>query len=90
MLVIRRRPGEVIRIGDNVEIEVMECGPHRVKLGVRAPREVAVWRAEAQAARDQNLQAAGWCAEGALSSLARRLELADGCARGRAVKESRL
>jgi len=70
MLVIRRRPGESIRIGEAVEIEIIECGAKRVKLGVRAPKEIAVWRAETKAAREQNIAAAGWDRAAALSSLA--------------------
>ena len=58
MLVIRRRPGESIRIGDDVEVEVIDCGPHRVKLGIRAPREVPVMRNEVRLTREQNLAAA--------------------------------
>ena len=60
MLVIRRRPGEAIRIGENVEIEIIECGPNRVKLGIRAPKQIPVWRAETKLARDQNIAAATW------------------------------
>lgn len=57
MLVIRRHAGQSIRIGDTVEIEIMECSPHRVKLGIRAPKEVAVMRGEVCLTRDQNLAA---------------------------------
>jgi len=60
MLVIRRRAGEAIRIGEDVEIEVIECCGNRVKLGVRAPRAIPVWRAELKATREQNIAAAGW------------------------------
>jgi carbon storage regulator len=60
MLVIRRRTGEAIRIGADVEIEVIECLGNRVKLGVRAPRAIPVWRAEQKATREQNIAAAGW------------------------------
>jgi carbon storage regulator len=66
MLVIRRRPGEAIRIGEDVEIEVIECEGNRVKLGVRAPRAVAVWRSEVTATREQNIAAAGWSRWGAM------------------------
>jgi len=72
MLVIRRRPGEAIRIGDGVEIEVIECGPNRVKLGVRAPKEIPVWRAETKVAREQNIAAASWIGVRTLPSLASR------------------
>ena len=57
MLVIRRHAGQSIRIGDEVEIEIMECVGHRVKLGIRAPREVSVLRSEVLQTREQNLAA---------------------------------
>ena len=40
MLVIRRRCGESVMIGPDVELEILEVGPSQVKLGIRAPREV--------------------------------------------------
>jgi carbon storage regulator len=58
MLVIRRHAGQAILVGADVEIEVIECGPHRVKLGIRAPREVAVIRREMRLTREQNRAAA--------------------------------
>jgi carbon storage regulator len=70
MLVIRRRPGEAIRIGEDVEIEIIECGPNRVKLGVRAPKEIPVWRAEVHAMREQNIAAAAWARSGRLPPVA--------------------
>ncbi len=59
MLVIRRHPGQAVQIGDEIEIVVIDCGNGRVKLGIRAPKEVAVMRAEVRRTRDQNLAAAG-------------------------------
>ena len=64
MLVIRRRPGEAIHIGEGVEIEIIACGPSRVKLGVRAPKNIPVWRTETKATREQNIAAAGWTGSG--------------------------
>lgn len=64
MLVIRRHPGEAIQIGEDVEIRVIECGNGRVKLGVTAPRQVAVVRSEARLTREQNLLAARTLQEG--------------------------
>jgi carbon storage regulator len=46
VLVLRRRPGETIAIGGNIEIEVIEISRTRVKLGVTAPRDVSVLRKE--------------------------------------------
>ncbi len=59
MLVIRRHPGESIQIGEDVEIVVIDCGQGRVKLGIRAPQEIAVMRSEVKLTREQNLAAAG-------------------------------
>jgi carbon storage regulator len=57
VLVLRRRLGETIAIGGDIEIEVIEISRTRVKLGVRAPREVPVLRKETIAAAAENRQA---------------------------------
>jgi carbon storage regulator len=44
VLVIRRRPGQSIRIGDDIEIHITETGPSKVTLGIIAPKEVTVTR----------------------------------------------
>ncbi|MCC7105648.1 MAG: carbon storage regulator CsrA [Chloroflexi bacterium] len=46
MLVLTRRPGEAILIGPDVEVVVLSADPQQVRLGIRAPREVAVLRRE--------------------------------------------
>ena len=58
MLVIRRRRGETLVIGGNIEIEILESSSSSVKIGIRAPREIAVVRKEIQLTYDQNLAAA--------------------------------
>ena len=58
MLVIRRRPGEALIIGEDIEIEILEAGPSQVKLGIRAPKSVAVVRKEIRVVGDQNRAAA--------------------------------
>lgn len=57
MLVVRRRAGEGLAIGEDVEIEVIEISRTRVKLGIRAPREVHVSRREADAVAEENRKA---------------------------------
>jgi carbon storage regulator CsrA len=37
VLVIRRRPGECVLIGEEVEVEILEATASLVKLGIRAP-----------------------------------------------------
>ncbi len=46
MLVLSRRRDESIMIGDDVEITIVDVRGDVVKLGVRAPRAVAVHRKE--------------------------------------------
>lgn len=46
MLVLSRKPGEQIVIGDNIRITVVSLGPGRVKVGIEAPSTVKVDRAE--------------------------------------------
>jgi carbon storage regulator len=58
MLVIRRRAGESILIAEDIEIEVLETGPTRVKLGIKAPKAVAVRRKEVRLTEEQNRAAA--------------------------------
>jgi len=55
--VLRRRVGESIVLGEDIEIEVVEISRTRVKLGVRAPRHVTVMRREAVTMAAENRQA---------------------------------
>lgn len=51
MLVLTRKPGETIVIGDNIRITVVSLGAGRVKIGVAAPPEVRVDRQEVHDAK---------------------------------------
>lgn len=46
MLVLTRKLGEAIQIADDVTIEVLEVRGGRVRLGITAPSDVRVHRAE--------------------------------------------
>ena len=59
MLIITRKPGEKIMLGDDVVVHVMEIVGNSVRVGIQAPRSVPVYREEIYAAvRDENLAAA--------------------------------
>jgi carbon storage regulator len=73
MFVIRRKIGQSIRIGEQIVVEVLDATPNRVKLGVHAPAEVRVVRAEVLIAEMQNREAAGSASLDALAGLAQRL-----------------
>lgn len=46
MLILTRKVGEVIRIGDAVTVRVLEVRGSQVRLGVEAPTEVRIFREE--------------------------------------------
>ncbi len=58
MLVLSRKTNESIMIGDSIEVKVVDVIGRTVKLGIEAPRDVAVHRKEVyEAIKDENLQA---------------------------------
>lgn len=46
MLILSRRANESIMIGDSIEISVVDIKGDQVKLGIRAPKKVKVYRKE--------------------------------------------
>ena len=48
MLVLSRKQLEALRIGDSIEVTVLEVRKGRVRLGICAPRDVSVMRLELQ------------------------------------------
>jgi carbon storage regulator len=74
MLVIRRRAGQGIQIGDEIELEVLDITASRVTIGFRAPRAVAVVRKEVVLAGSANRAAAARTSESALQELAAQLQ----------------
>ena len=75
MLVIRRRAGESVLIGVDVEIQVTEIGPTRVKLCITAPKEVVVMRKEVKLTREENVAAGRELPAGRLIEIAAQLRV---------------
>ncbi|OYW17266.1 MAG: carbon storage regulator [Planctomycetales bacterium 12-60-4] len=46
MLVLSRKPGEKILIGENVTVTIVRIGPNTVRLGIDAPRDMNIVREE--------------------------------------------
>ncbi|HEY4446652.1 MAG TPA: carbon storage regulator CsrA [Steroidobacteraceae bacterium] len=46
MLILTRRAGETVTIGDDVTVTVLAVRGNQVRLGVNAPKDVAVHREE--------------------------------------------
>ncbi|VFQ46366.1 carbon storage regulator CsrA [Desulfoluna butyratoxydans] len=59
MLILTRKPGEKVRIGDDIIIHVVEIGKGNVRIGVEAPKDVSIMRDEVvERIEEENLQAA--------------------------------
>ncbi len=71
MLVLTRKPGESLCIGNEIRVRVVSCSGGNVRLAIEAPSEVAVHREEVleriaeenrMAARASSDGAGGFCA----------------------------
>ncbi len=59
MLILTRKAGEKIRIGDDITIHVVDIGKGNVRIGVEAPKEVTIMRQEVgQRIEEENRMAA--------------------------------
>lgn len=63
MLVLSRRPGEILCIGEDIRIQVLSINGSQVRIGIAAPKEVEVHREEVKQRID---------AEGAVSAAGAR------------------
>ncbi|CAG1065602.1 Translational regulator CsrA [uncultured bacterium] len=60
MLVLTRKSGEGIRIGEDVKVVIVEVKDNQVKLGIQAPHACPVHREEVYLRiQDENIRAAG-------------------------------
>ena len=46
MLVLSRKPGESLRVGDDIRITVVSTAPGQVRIGISAPNDVVIHREE--------------------------------------------
>ena len=58
MLILTRRSGESIVIGDDIVVTIVEAGRDHVRVGIDAPRSVSVHRHEVYAAITRENEAA--------------------------------
>jgi carbon storage regulator len=64
MLILTRRPGERVVIGDDILVTVMGVSGHTVRLGIEAPEGISIYREEIWlAVEEENRAAAAAAAE---------------------------
>lgn len=57
MLVLKRKVGEVVRIGNDIEVHVLAVEGDVIKLGFEAPKQVQILRSEVyEAIKAENMQ----------------------------------
>ncbi len=80
MLILTRKVGETVAIGDDIQISIVEIKGNQIKLGIQAPKNVQVHRAEVyQKIHDENRLAAQVSTEalGDLEELFSRTKIQD-------------
>jgi len=46
MLILTRRPGESILIGDDITVKILSVNGGQIRLGIDAPSKTPIWRDE--------------------------------------------
>ena len=58
MLVLTRKKGQSIMLGDGIEISVVEINGDAVRIGIKAPKDMTIYRREIyEAIQDENIRA---------------------------------
>ncbi len=73
MLILTRKIGESIRISDNIVVKVVELDNRHVKLGIDAPRSIAVNREEIYERIQKENEAAATAESNSIKNIADRL-----------------
>lgn len=58
MLILMRKEGDSLMIGDDIEIKVTEISGNQIKLGISAPSDVRIYRKEIYSTIEENQKAA--------------------------------
>lgn len=59
MLILQRKAGESLLIGEEIEVSILSVEAGRVRLAIEAPRNVSILRSELKRAAEVNREAAG-------------------------------
>ncbi len=73
MLVLTRKPGQSIMIGDGIEIQVLSVAGEKVRLGITAPRDVGIFRNEVYERIESESESRDEAASGAVDDALERL-----------------
>lgn len=54
MLALSRKTNESIMLGDDIEVTILEVKGEQVKVGIKAPKEVPIFRKEIYGQKESN------------------------------------
>ena len=58
MLVVTRKNGEKVVIGNEIEIQVLHIGRNHIRIGIKAPAHISIYRYEIyEAIKNENVSA---------------------------------
>ncbi len=57
MLIITRKVQEAVLIGDNIEIIITDISADKIKIGIKAPKEIPIIRKELLEIKQMNVEA---------------------------------
>jgi carbon storage regulator len=69
MLVLSRKPGEKVVIGDVVTLTLLSCNNGRIRLAIAAPEEIRILRGELLDRQEKIGQGTSRCSEGPSTSI---------------------
>ena len=58
MLILQRKAGESLFIGENIEVSILSVDSGRVRIAIDAPKHISILRSELKRAADTNREAA--------------------------------
>lgn len=75
MLVVTRKYGQKIIIGDNIELTILDIKGEQVRIGINAPKNIPILREEVYLEiTSANKEAAGILSDGAIQELSKKLK----------------
>lgn len=76
MLVISRKVGEELRIGENINIKIIDIDKTQIKIGIDAPREIAILRGELiEEITKQNILASHYSKDNNLKNISKKIKV---------------
>lgn len=58
MLILTRKCGQSIIIGEDIEIKILDINEDKISIGIIAPKSISIVRKELMEVKDENIKAA--------------------------------